>query len=328
MKSFLQRTVRASGIALSLLASASAETDFIIGPDYADSPETKAKDGVPKGELREFTMKSEDSRIYKGIAKGRKGKVPYERKVVVYIPAQLDKKKPAPFIIAQDGLGYRGVLPVVLDNLIHEKRVPAMVAILINSGGGDAQGSQRGLEYDTVSDVYAKFVEKEVLPKIEKEQDLKLTRDPEARATMGGSSGGAAAFTMAWFCPELYRRVLTYSGTYVNQQSPFNRRTPHGAWEYHENIIPKSKPKPLRIWLQVSERDNGHDRDDTSFHNWVRANRLMAAALKDKGYAYRYVFSKDAGHTDGRVTRQTLAGALEWLWAGYPEIPAAKMPEE
>lgn len=316
----------ALGIALSLASA--AETDFTIGPDYADSPETKAKDGVPKGELREFTMKSEDSRIYKGIAKGQKGKVPYERKVVVYIPAQLDKKKPAPFIIAQDGLGYRGVLPVVLDNLIHEKRVPAMVAILINSGGGDAQGSQRGLEYDTVSDVYAKFVEKEVLPKIEKEQDLKLTRDPEARATMGGSSGGAAAFTMAWFCPELYRRVLTYSGTYVNQQSPLNRRTPHGAWEYHENIIPKSKPKPLRIWLQVSENDNGSKLDEASLHNWVMANQRMAAALKDKDYAYRYVFSKDAGHTDGRVTRQTLAGALEWLWAGYPEIPAAKMPAE
>ena len=172
MKRCLHLAACALGIALSL-AAAAAETDFVIGPDYADSPETKAKDGVPKGELREFTMKSEDSRIYKGIAKGQKGKAPYQRKVAVYIPAQLDKKKPAPFIIAQDGLGYRGVLPVVLDNLIHEKRVPAMVAILINSGGGDAQGSQRGLEYDTVSDVYAKFVEKEVLPKIEKEFDLK-----------------------------------------------------------------------------------------------------------------------------------------------------------
>ncbi|MCW1922353.1 alpha/beta hydrolase-fold protein [Luteolibacter arcticus] len=306
-------------------AMAGAE-DLTIGPDYTDAPEVKAKDGVPKGKIVRFTMKSEDSKIYKGIAKGKKGKVPYERKVAVYIPEQLDKKKPAPFLIAQDGGWYLGVVPPVLDNLIQEKRVPAMVAILIDSGGGDAQGSQRGLEYDTVDGVYAEFVEKEVLPRVEKECDLRLTKDPEARATMGGSSGAAAAFTMAWFRPDLYHRVLSYSGTYVNQQSPENRRTPHGAWEYHENLIPRAKAKPLRIWLQVSEKDNGHDRDDSSYHNWVRANRLMAAELKKKEYAYRFVFSEKAGHTDGRVTRQTLPGALEWLWQGYPDTPAATKP--
>lgn len=314
-------------LATACLATLAARAeDLTIGPEYTDAPETKAKDGVPKGKLVRFTMKSEDSKIYKGIAKGKKGKVPYERKVAVYVPEQLDKKKPAPFLIVQDGGWYTGVVPPVLDNLIEEKRVPAMVAILIDSGGGDAQGSQRGLEYDTVDDVYAEFVEKEVLPLVEKECDLKLTKDPEARATMGGSSGAAAAFTMAWFRPDLYHRVLSYSGTYVNQQWPENRRTPHGAWEYHENIIPRAKPKPLRIWLQVSEQDNGHDRDDTSYHNWVRANRLMAAELKKKEYAYRFVFSEKAGHTDGRVTRQTLPGALEWLWKGYPDTPAATKP--
>jgi iron(III)-enterobactin esterase len=312
-------------VACLVTLSAHAE-DLTIGPDYADAPELKPKDGVPKGKIVRFTMKSEDSKIYKGIAKGQKGKVPYERKVAVYVPEQLDKKKPAPFLIAQDGGWYLNVVPPVLDNLINEKRVPAMVAILIDSGGGDAQGSQRGLEYDTVNGVYAEFVEKEVLPLVEKECDLKLTKDPEARATMGGSSGGAAAFTMAWFHPDLYHRVLTYSGTYVNQQWPENRRTPHGAWEYHENLIPHSKAKPLRIWLQVSENDNGHDRDEASLHNWVMANERMAAELKKKDYTYQYVFSKKAGHTDGKVTRQTLPGALEWLWKGYPDTPAATKP--
>jgi Tfp pilus assembly protein PilF len=32
----------------------------------------------------------------------------------------------------------------------------------------------------------------------------------------------------------------------------------------------------------------------------------MAAALKAKGYHYNYVFAKNAGHTDGKVTRQAL----------------------
>jgi hypothetical protein len=49
--------------------------------------------------------------------------------------------------------------------------------------------------------------------------------------------------------------------------------------------------------------------------------------LKDRGCAWPCHF-KDAGHTDGRVTRQTLAGALEWLSAGDPELSAARMPED
>ena len=290
------------------------------GPRYTNAPELTVKDGVPRGVVTQFVMNSEDSKIYPGIAKRQTGVVPYKRKVWVYVPKQYVAGTAIPFIIAQDGGGYVKTLIPALDTLIHEKRVPVMAAILIDSGGGDAQGSQRGLEYDTVSDVYAGFVETEVLPRAAKEAGVKFTTDPDGRATMGGSSGGSCAFTMAWFRPDLYHRVLTYSGTYVNQQSPMNPESPHGAWEYHENLIPKSEVKPLRVWLEVSENDNGSKRDEASLHNWVMANERMAAALKAKGYHYRYVFAKDAGHTDGKVTRQTLPEALEWLWQGYPEV--------
>jgi enterochelin esterase family protein len=295
-----------------------ADGDFTIGPDYADAPELKPKDGVPRGDVHEFTMNSEDSKLYPGIAKNRPGVVPYKRNVWVYVPKQYVAGTPAPFIVVQDGGGYVKLLPPILDNMIHEHRLPVMIAVFINSGGGDAQGSERGLEYDTVSDKYATFVETEVLPRISKDYQVTFTTDPQGRATMGGSSGGAAAFTMAWFKPDLYHRVLTYSGTYVNQQSPANPDSPHGAWEYHEHLIPQSEAKPLRIWLEVGENDNGAKRSEETLHNWVLANQHVAAALKAKGYHYRYVFAKGAGHTDGRVTRQTLPEALEWLWQGYP----------
>jgi enterochelin esterase family protein len=294
-----------------------ADGEFTIGPKYADAPEVKPKEGTPRGDLHEFTMDSADSKIYPGIAKGKTGVVPYKRKVCVYVPKQYVAGTEAPFIIAQDGLGYKGVLPPVLDTMIAEKRLPVMIAIMINSGGGDAQGSERGLEYDTVSGLYTDFIETEVLPKIAKDYNIKFTKDPQGRATMGGSSGGSCAFTMGWFHPELYGRVLTYSGTYVNQQSPKNPQSPHGAWEYHEHLIPQSDAKPLRIWLEVSENDNGANRDEASLHNWVLANQRMAAALKAKGYHYQYVYALGAKHTDGRVTRQTLPEALAWLWAGY-----------
>ena len=129
---------------------------------------------------------------------------------------------------------------------------------------------------------------------------------------------------MAWFRPDLYHRVLTYSGTYVNQQSPVNPQSPHGAWEYHENLIPKTDAKPLRVWLEVGENDNGSKRDEASLHNWVLANQRMAAALKAKGYHYRFVFAKGAGHTDGRSPARP--SRRRWSGSGRATPPGEAAP--
>ena len=294
--------------------------NFVIGSPYAPAPELTVKDGVPRGTVRELTMDSKDSTIYPGIAKTQPGVVvPYTRQVAVYVPAQYVAGTPAPFIVVQDGMSatYRNNLPPILDNLIHEKRVPPMVAVMVHNGGGDAQGSQRGLEYDTVSGVYTDFIETEVLPRISKEYGIAFTSDPEGRATMGGSSGAACAFTMAWFHPELYRRVLSYSGTYVNQQSPLNPESPRGAWEYHATLIPNNPAKPIRVWMHVSEFDNRYFDQEETWHNWVLANDRMAAAFKARGYKYQYVYSRDSRHVDRAVVAQTLPEALEWLWKDY-----------
>jgi len=235
----------------------------------------------------------------------------------VYVPQQYVPGTVAPLIVGADGPDQ--LLFTTLDNLIAQKRVPAMIAISIANGSGDAQGSQRGLEYDTMSGLYAQFVETEVLPLVEKQYGVKLTRDPDARATMGCSSGGSAALAMAWYRTDLYHRVLTYSGTYVNQQWPYNPETPGGAWEFHRSLIPKTPAKPLRIWLHVSDRDNYSESD--GMHDWVLANQLMAKTLAEKDYKYQFVFARNAGHCDRGVKQQTLPQALEWLWKGYSAAP-------
>jgi enterochelin esterase family protein len=298
--------------------TAKADTgDYVIGPPYADAPELTPRDNVPKGMVYQFTMESTDSKMYPGIAKNAPGQVvPYQRRVTVYVPSQYQEGKPAPFLVSQDSMG-AGQLPTILDNMIADHRLPAMVAVMINSGGGDAQGSERGLEYDTVSGKYAEFIETEVLPRISRDYHVTFTRDPDGRMTMGGSSGAACAFTMAWFHPELYHRVVSYSGTFVNQQSPYNPESPHGAWEYHEHLIPESKRKPLRIWMHVGEQDLRYNDDESTLHNWPLANIRMAAALKAKKYPYQFVFARESRHVDGRVVRQTLPQALEWVWKGY-----------
>ena len=314
---------------------ADAEGNFIIGPTHKPAPEMTVQTEVPQGKVHQLTMRSEDSKIYPGIArdKGTFGTpdpadpaklivttsrpAPYTRRVAVYVPQQYVPGTEAPFIVGADGPDK--LLFTALDNLIAQKRVPVMIAISIGNGSGDAQGSQRGLEYDTMSGVYAEFVETEVLPLVEKECHVKLTKDPDGRATMGCSSGGSCALIMAWYRPDLYRRVLTYSGTYVNQQWPHNPETPHGAWEFHERLIPNSPTKPLRIWMHVGDRDllNPNSMLD-GMHDWVLANENMAKVLAAKGYHYQFVFAKNAGHCDGSVKQQTLPAALEWLWKGYP----------
>jgi iron(III)-enterobactin esterase len=311
-------------------APANADGDFILGPTHNPAPEMTVAEDAPRGTVSTFTMESADSKFYPGIARepGTFSKpdpndptklvvnshpAPYSRRVTVYVPKQYVAGTVAPFIVGADGPDQ--ALFTALDSLIAQHRVPVMIAISISNGGGDAQGSERGLEYDTMSGLYAEFVEKEVLPLVEKQYNVKLTKDPEGRATMGGSSGGSAALIMAWYHPELYHRVLTYSGTYVNQQWPQDPKIPHGAWAFHESLIPESPVKPIRLWMEVGDRDNLITRDN--MHDWVLANENMAKVLAAKGYHYQFVFARNAGHTDRTVKQQTLPEALEYTWQGY-----------
>ena len=310
--------------------SPTEDGNFVIGPTHTAAPEMTVQEGVPQGTVYNFTMESTDSKIYPGIAREPNTNprpdpadptrlnisshpAAYTRKLAVYVPKQYVPGTVAPFIVGADGPDK--ALFIALDNLIAQKKVPVMIAISIGNGSGDGQGSERGLEYDTMSGLYAEFVEKEVLPLVEKQYNVKLTKDPDGRATMGGSSGGSAALIMAWYHPELYHRVLTYSGTYVNQQWPSNPDTPHGAWEFHEHLIPSSARKPIRLWMEVGDRDNLNTRD--GYHDWVLANENMAHVLAAKGYHYQFVFARNAGHTDRTVKAQTLPEALEYVWQGY-----------
>ena len=307
--------------------------NFIIGPSHPVSEMTTAN-GVPKGTVIEFSMNSSDSKIYPGIARDANTfgtadpadpaklvlttshPAPYTRKVAVYVPNQYVPGSVAPFIVGADGPD--GLLFSTLDILIAQHKVPVMIAISIGNGSGDAQGSERGLEYDTMSSVYAEFVEKEILPLVETQAHVKLTKDPDGRASMGGSSGGSCALIMAWYHPELYHRVLTYSGTFINQQWPYNPQTPHGAWEFHEHLIPNSPAKPIRLWMEVGDRDlfNPNVMRD-NMHDWVLANERMAKVLADKGYHYQFVFARNAGHVDRGTKQQTLPEALAYLWQDY-----------
>jgi len=331
--------VKAKELPDGTVPSPTANGNFIVGPTHTPAPEMSVNDAVPQGTVYNFTMESKDSKLYPGIARepGTFGTADpndpaklivttshpaaYTRKVAVYVPKQYVAGTVAPFIVGADGPDR--TLFTALDNLIAQHRVPVMIAISIGNGSGDAQGSERGLEYDTMSGKYAEFVETEVLPLVEKQYNVKLSRDPNARATTGCSSGAAAAMEMAWYRPDLYHRVLSFSGTFVNQQWPPNAETPHGAWGFHETLIPHSAKKPIRIWMEVGDRDlyNPNIMRD-NMHDWVVANENMAKVLAAKGYTYQFLFVKNAGHCDRAMKEQTLPEALEYVWQDYPKTAA------
>ena len=320
---------------------ANADGNFILGPTHPPATELSAPQASLAGRVIEFTMNSSDSKIFPGIAREpntfgtpdpndpakltvtTSHPAPYTRRVAVYVPKQYVAGTAAPFIVGADGPDR--LLFSALDQLIAEKKVPVMVAISIGNGGGDAQGSERGLEYDTMSDAYARFVETEVLPLVEAKAHVKLTKDPDGRATMGNSSGGSCALIMAWYHPERYHRVLTYSGTFINQQWPYNPKSPHGAWEFHEHLISESPAKPIRIWMEVGDRDllNPNVMRD-NMHDWVLANERLASVLADKGYHYQFVFARNAVHVDRAVREQTLPEALEYVWQGYRPVSGGR----
>ena len=273
---------------------------FPISSPFMAAPEMTDHAGIAKGQIIQFTMASNTTFNDGG------------RKVAVYIPANYVSGTEVPFMVAQDGVnpqngGSFGLddLRPLMDNMIAAGKLPMMAGIFVDPGG------QRGVEYDTASDKYFQFVENELMPAVLAQVQMKnimlnLTKDPRGRGSFGGSSGGAAAFTMGWFHPESYTRILTISGSFVNLQSP-------GAGAYPKTLIPNSPVKPLRVFLAAGSNDLGGGQ-------WRAANDATAMALMAKGYHYRYVTAAGAGHADDGARRQYLPAAMEWLWRGYPIV--------
>ncbi len=325
------------------------EGDYSIPAPHTPAPENAPRDNVPKGKVVSFHIPLAGSKFFppgggrgapgggaapvasaatdaaplsrEALHRGEgKGNNAVERDVYVYIPAGYVPGTPMPLLFCHDSMGMHDTdpapfLPDILDNMIADKRLPALIAVMVDPS------NQRSYEYDTVSGKYAEYVEAEILPVVEQKYNVKFTKDPDARAVMGGSSGGAAAMSMAWFHTELYHRVLLFSPTFITfQRDP--EIAPRGAVEYYTNFIPNSPAKPLRIWFEVGQNDNGSGGSDVGMGNWVFASMHTSEVLKAKGYHYQFVYSKEAGHVDRPTRAQTLAPALEWLWQDYK--PAAK----
>lgn len=267
-------------------------------PQYTLGPDSQRQTGVPVGTV---THHQWASKIFPGTV----------RDYWVYVPAEYNPQKPACVLVVQDGGGFirpngDARVPIVLDSLIYKHEIPVTIGIFINPGVLPAPAANqrarydRSFEYDALGDRYARFLLDEILPEVGKHYNL--THDPNGRAIAGISSGGIAAFTVAWTHPEAFRRVLSFVGSFTDLR----------GGDIYPALIRKTEPKPLRVFLQDGTRDLNLYAGD-----WYINAQAMASALKFSGYQVKFVTgTEDHNMKQGGAI---LPDALRWLWHGYPE---------
>jgi gluconolactonase len=275
----------------------------VLAWTQALGPDSQRQPGVPKGAVTKYSW---SSKIFPGTV----------RDYWVYVPAQYKPEKPACVMVFQDGQGYvneEGAwrTPVVFDNLIQKREMPVTIGIFINPGvmpAADPARQQnrynRSYEYDGMSDRYARFLLEEILPEVGRQ--YKLSADPNDRAIAGLSSGAIAAFTAAWQRPAAFHRVLSFIGSYTNLR----------GGNVYPDLIRKTEPKPLRVFLQDGSNDL-----NLYAGSWWMANQTMASALDYAGYEVKFV--QGAGGHDAKQGGEVFPDALRWLWKDYPK-PVSK----
>ncbi len=282
-----------------LLAGAVSAQEYALGPD------SQRQEGVPKGAVTKYSW---TSKVFPGTV----------RDYWIYVPAQYTAAKPACVMVIQDGAGFvsdTGVwrAPIVFDNLIHKGQMPVTIGIFINPGvmpalSPDAQARfNRSYEYDAMNDRYAQFLIDEILPEVGKQYNLSM--NPNDRGLAGSSSGGIAAFGVAWNRPDAFRRVISFIGSFTNLR---------GGQDY-SSLIRKTEPKPLRVFLQDGSNDQ-----NIYAGNWFIANQDMYSALKYAGYDTTFTIGTE-GH-NGKHGSAIFPDALRWLWREYPKPIVAPKP--
>jgi enterochelin esterase-like enzyme len=260
---------------------------------YTMHPDSRKKPGVPEGKL--IQMPKWTSKIFDGTT----------RDWWVYVPAQYKPENPACVMVFQDGQNAKEYAPIVFDNLIAKGDLPVIVGIFLAPGTRADGGRNRSFEYDTLSDLYTRFLLEEIIPEVEK--TYKLRKDANSRAIAGISSGGICAWTVAWERPNEFSKVLSWVGSFTNIASGPTRR--EGGHNYPA-LIRKTPKKPIRIFLQggANDLDNQHG-------NWPLANQEMAKALAFAGYDFKFEYG-NGFHSD-RHGRAILPDSLRWLWREY-----------
>jgi len=249
---------------------------------------------VSAGTIENFIF--QNSEIYPGTT----------REISVYIPYQLDKRKKVCVYVQQDGIR-RKAIPGILDTLIARGDIPLMVGVFIHPGLASSPVPEtiyrrnRSFEYDGLGDRYVRFILEEILPYIKIKYGLNISEDGNDRAIGGSSSGGIAAFNVAWERPDAFSRVYCNSGSFVGFR---------GGNEF-PILVRKTAPKQIRAYLTT-----GTDDMENCAGDWTLTDLQMEKALRFSGYDIHFELI-EGGH--GVCFEQCFENAMKYIWRGWPE---------
>jgi len=277
---------------------------------YKLGPDSLQQEGVPKGNIRGPFMLP--SHAYRGTL----------HTYWVYVPAQYDPSAPASLMIFNDGQPYMAPdgdfrAQNVMDNLIYRRELPVMIGVFINPGRRPDQAepppgywgyqnNNRATEYDSLDDRYARVICDELLPALNKEYNIAPA--PERRGIGGVSSGGIAAFTVAWERPNEFRKVLSGVGSFVNLR----------GGNAYPDIVRKSEKKPIRVFLQDGRNDNrgpGSGGTYDEARDWFLQNVRLLHALTEKGYDVNYAWGMNRHGV--KMMGAILPDMMRWLWRDH-----------
>ena len=273
---------------------------------YALGPDSKHMEGVPRGKF--VGPKIILSNVFPGT----------QHTYWIYVPAQYDATKQTAIMIFNDGqamMAEPGDVQAqhVLDNLIFRREIPVMLGVFINPGRRPDQpeptprdwgdgSSNRPDEYNPPTDKYARVIVEELMPALKKE--FNISPDPDLHGIMGASSGGCAAFAVAWFRPNDFRKVITFVGSFTDIR---------GEYIYPE-LVAESERKPIRIFMQDGRNDNR--RPQNLKGDWFYQNVRLMNALTKKGYEVNY--SWGIGNHGQKQGGAIFPEMMRWLWRDQP----------
>jgi enterochelin esterase family protein len=264
----------------------------------AYGPESYVKPGVPQGKLSEKMVHT--SKIYEGM----------ESDWWIYVPAQYDAAKPAALMVWHDGQGLANrngaANPLnVFDNLIAEGKIPVMIQVFIAPGKVGTK-AMRSIEYDTVSDKYARFLKDEILPEVYAKYNVR--KDAYSRGIAGDSSGGISSFNVAWWQPDQFSRVLMRIASFANLQQ--NHPGEFDGGNTFPYRVRREDKRNIRVWSQDGAEDL-----ENPFGSWPANNINMVNSLKFREYDFHFSFG--TGSHSGNHGKAELPEEMVWLWRDY-----------
>jgi enterochelin esterase family protein len=192
------------------------ETNWILDPLNTDQQWSGVGGGSPNSELRMPNWQEDPTtvQLIRGASAGRVEKdiilnsvlLGYQVSYSIYLPPDYKGDGVYPVVYVTDGYEYMhermGNMVMILNNLIHQKKIKPVVAVFIDHRAPADRSNNRRMRELAMNQKFLEFVTDELIPKVEKQYTI--STDPSQRAILGTSMGGLTAAYFAFSKPDLF----------------------------------------------------------------------------------------------------------------------------